>query len=111
MIRAVDLSNGWAIYAEWSHRDERTQLDFALRHQDGRIRRTGEFASVPEAREVYRIMRLKLDEMDNLRKRPGLDFEWSVLDRATFSLELALKIAGRWSEDLAENEIPDEVAQ
>jgi hypothetical protein len=113
MERAVELSHGWSLFAEWNYRTERGRvrkegileharytMDLWFKHRDGRMRNPLEFAAVPEAREVFRHLKRKLDEMDDARARPGLDFEWNAADRGLMALRLSLQTLDRWSDDL-----------
>ncbi len=83
-------------------------MDVSFRHRDGRARHPFEFASMPEAREVFRELKRQLDVMDNTRYKPGLDFEWNAMDRAMFSLRLSLGLVSRWADELMDTGIPEE---
>lgn len=84
-------------------------MDLWFRNSDGRARDPFEFASLPEAREVFREMKRTLDVMDDSRDHPGLDFEWNAMDRAVFALRLSLQRQGSWTEDLMATELVPEV--
>lgn len=105
MIRVADLGYGFKLLA---NPDTATPVfeDNLGRHFDPM-----RMALHPMADSVFRSVKRTLDKMDKEWRLPGRDVRFAATDKAKIALQVGLQMAGKWRDELLQNEVRDMILE